>query len=134
MRSFTLEDDGYCFACGKENSSGLGLEFRSRDDMMVAEFTPLKQHQGFKNIVHGGIITTLLDEAMVKAVLSRGALAMTAEIAVRFRSPLRVGDRVVVEARINTFGARLIEATAVLKRANDVVAEGRAKMLLQKNI
>ena len=44
MRSFTLEDDGYCFACGKENSSGLGLEFRSRDDMMVAEFTPLKQH------------------------------------------------------------------------------------------
>ena len=60
----------------------------------------------------------------------RGIFAMTAEIAVRFRSPLRVGDNSVVEAEINTVAGRFVEASAVLRKADEVVAEATAKMLV----
>jgi uncharacterized protein (TIGR00369 family) len=134
MNPVTLEDDGYCFACGRKNSSGLGLAFKTEGGITSADFIPRKSHQGFKDIVHGGIITAVLDEAMMKAVLSRGTFAMTAEIAVRFRRPLRVGDKSVVEAELHTVGRRFIEASAVLKKADGVVATATAKMLVPKDI
>jgi acyl-coenzyme A thioesterase PaaI-like protein len=132
MKPLTLADDGYCFACGTKNSSGLGLEFSDRDGKAFAEFIPRKSHQGFKDIVHGGIITAALDEAMMKALLFRGIFAMTAEIVVRFRSPLRVGDNSVVEGEIHAVTGRFIEASAVLRKAGEVVAEAAAKMLVPR--
>jgi len=130
MKSIQLSDDGYCFACGKKNSSGLKLDFRTEDGKAVAEFIPSKIHQGFKDIVHGGIITTVLDEAMVKVALSRGIKVLTAEIAVRFRSTLSVGDSSIVEAEVVKMGSRLIETAAWIRRSdNTVVAEAQAKLL-----
>ncbi len=130
MKSIQLSDDGYCFACGKINSSGLRLDFRTEDGKAVAEFVPSKIHQGFKDIVHGGIITTVLDEAMVKAALSQGIEALTAEIVVRFRSTLSVGDSSIVEAEVVKMGSRLIETAAWIRKSdNTVVAEARAKLL-----
>jgi len=130
MKSIQISDDGYCFACGKKNSSGLKLDFRTEDGKAVAEFIPSKIHQGFKDIVHGGIITTVLDEAMVKVALSRGIKVLTAEIAVRFRSALSVGDISIVEAEVIRMGSRLIETVARLRKSdNTVVAEAQAKLL-----
>ena len=130
MKKLVLEDDGYCFACGPKNSSGLRLGFRNENGRTRAAFIPGKLHQGFKDIVHGGIITAVLDEAMVKAVLSEGVEALTAEISVRFRSPLLTGDRSVVEAEIKNMGKRLIETSArLMKSDGTVVAEAEAKLL-----
>jgi uncharacterized protein (TIGR00369 family) len=130
MKSMQLSDDGYCFACGKKNSSGLRLDFRTEDGKAVAEFVPSKIHQGFKDIVHGGIIATVLDEAMVKVALSRGIKVLTAEIAVRFRSTLSVGDSSIVEAEVVKIGSRLIETAAWIRKSdNTVVAEAQAKLL-----
>ena len=80
MKRLQLEDDGHCFACGKKNPGGLQLDFTSSNGKTAAEFLPKKEHQGFKDLVHGGIIATILDEAMVKAVLSTGVQAVTAEL------------------------------------------------------
>jgi acyl-coenzyme A thioesterase PaaI-like protein len=132
VKPLPLEDDGHCFACGPKNTSGLGLEFRAEGGKAFAEFIPRKSHQGFKDIVHGGIITAVLDEAMMKALLFRGIFAMTAEIAVRFRSPLRVGDNSVVEGEISAVNGRFIEASAVLRKADEVVAVATAKMLVPR--
>jgi uncharacterized protein (TIGR00369 family) len=130
MKEFRLVDDGHCFACGKENDAGLRLNFRQEDGRTISEFIPQKVHQGFKDIVHGGIITTILDEAMVKRVLSEGIEAVTAEISVRFRSPLFVGEKVVVESEIKRAGGRLIMTSAKMtKDDNTVVAEAEAKLL-----
>jgi acyl-coenzyme A thioesterase PaaI-like protein len=124
-----LYDDGYCFACGRDNPSGLSLDFRNENGKTVSSFTPLKIHQGFKDIVHGGIITTILDEAMMKAVLSREIKALTAEIYVRFKSPLMVGDACIIEAEIKKMGTRLIETSArLIKDSGTVVAEAEAKL------
>lgn len=130
MKHIELDDDGYCFVCGGKNQSGLRLQFRTEDSRAVSEFVPQKIHQGFKDIVHGGIISTILDEAMVKAVLSCGIEAVTAEFTVRFKSPLFVGDKVFIEAEIKKMGSRLIETSAWIKKNDDtVIAEASAKLL-----
>lgn len=130
MKKLALSDDGHCFACGRRNLSGLGLDFRHDAGRVTASFTPSKAHQGFKDIVHGGIITTVLDEAMMKAVLARGIEAVTAEITVRFKRPLHVGDLSTIEATITTMGHRLIRAAAQMKGPGDgLIAEAEAKLL-----
>lgn len=130
MKKLALSDDGHCFACGRRNLSGLGLDFRHDAGRVTAVFTPTKAHQGFKDIVHGGIITTVLDEAMMKAVLARGIEAVTAEITVRFKRPLHVGDLSTIEATITTMGHRLIRAAAQMKGPGEgIIAEAEAKLL-----
>jgi acyl-coenzyme A thioesterase PaaI-like protein len=130
VKEFRLIDDGHCFACGKKNNAGLGLDFRHEDGRTISEFIPGKAHQGFMDIVHGGIITTVLDEAMVKRVLSEGIEAVTAEISVRFRSPLFVGEKVVVVSEIKKAGGRLIMTSAKMTKGDStVVAEAEAKLL-----
>ena len=125
-----LEDDHYCFVCGEENPSGLHLQFSANKGKIQTEFLPRKIHQGYKNIVHGGIISTLLDEAMVKAALMQEMPAVTAEITVRFRAPLMAGEKVIVEAEINKMNKKIIETSAVMKKEDDtVIAEAHAKLL-----
>ncbi len=128
-----LEDDHYCFVCGEKNPYGLHLHFSLHDGKVMTEFIPQKIHQGYKDIIHGGIISALLDEAMVKTALLQGMPAVTAEITVRFRNPLMAGERVSVEASILNMNKKIIETSSVIKRGdNTVIAEGRAKLLRQK--
>ena len=131
MKNF-LEDDHYCFVCGEKNPEGLHVIFSLEDGKVIANFTPQKIHQGYKDIIHGGIISTLLDEAMVKAALMQGIPAVTAEISVRFKNSLIVGEKVFIEASLISMNRRIIEASAVIKKADGIiVAEGYAKLLKQ---
>ncbi|MEW6162654.1 MAG: PaaI family thioesterase [Nitrospirota bacterium] len=125
-----LEDDSYCFVCGEKNPYGLNLKFSLHEGKALAEFIPQKTHQGYKNIVHGGIISTLIDEAMVKVALMQGMPAITAEITVRFKKPLIVGERVIIEAIITNMDKRIIETSARIKKTDEtLIAEGHAKLL-----
>jgi uncharacterized protein (TIGR00369 family) len=127
-----LEDDNYCFVCGEKNPYGLHLKFSLKEGKVSAEFIPRKTFQGYKDIVHGGIISTLIDEAMVKTALLQGMPAITAEITVRFKNPLIVGEKAIVEATITKMNKRIIETSAVVKKTdNTLIAEGHAKLLRQ---
>jgi uncharacterized protein (TIGR00369 family) len=118
--------------CGERNASGLRLSFDLRDGKVVSEFTFSKSHQGYKDIVHGGLLSTVLDEAMVKASLMQGMPAVTAEIAIRFRNPLQVDEKAIVEAVITGRNKKIIETAAVIRKKDGVVvAEGHAKLLMQ---
>lgn len=128
--SLDLADDNRCFACGKLNPIGLKLEFEERDGEYVAYFTPGREHQGFAGIVHGGIISTVLDEVMARYAWVLGRRAVTGEINVCLRRPARVGSRLRFAGRIDSEDRRLIRASA---RATDesgaVVAEATARMV-----
>lgn len=127
-----LEDDNYCFVCGEKNPYGLRLKFSLNNGKVLAEFVPQKIHQGYKDIIHGGIISTLIDEAMVKAALMQGIPAITAEITVRFKNPLMSGEKAIVEATIIKMNKRIIETSANVKKTdNTLIAEGHAKLLRQ---
>jgi acyl-coenzyme A thioesterase PaaI-like protein len=134
MEPIKLEDDGYCFACGKKNNSGLKLVFDYSNGRLTTEFTPSKIHQGYKDIIHGGIITTVLDEAMIQAAIMEGISPVTAEITIRFRMPLLVGEKSIVEAEITKKSQRLIEAKSQVIRVGDgsVIAEAHAKLIPSK--
>lgn len=127
-----LQDDNYCFVCGEKNPSGLHLKFSIHEGKALSEFVPQKTHQGYKDIVHGGIISTLIDEAMVKTALLQGIPAITAEITVRFKNPLMVGEKATVVASIEKMNKKIIETSAVVKKTdNTLIAEGHAKLLRQ---
>lgn len=130
-RMSKLLDDGYCFACGTKNTEGLKLFFSSHANSVSAVFIPKKKHQGYKDIVHGGIISTILDEAMVKAAIEAGASPVTAELTVRFKEALRVGEEAVVTAEIDMPYIKLISAKASIRRLSDnkIIATASAKLL-----
>ncbi|BCB95738.1 phenylacetic acid degradation protein [Dissulfurispira thermophila] len=129
-----LEDDNYCFACGKNNPCGLKLSFKYLNGKLTTEFIPHKIYQGYKDITHGGIITTILDEVMIQAAIAEGMTPVTAEISVRFKNPLLTNKKVIAEAEIIKRGSRLIEAQSRLLNSSDgtVIAEASAKLIPSK--
>jgi acyl-coenzyme A thioesterase PaaI-like protein len=92
MTPLPLEDDAMCFCCGPRNPIGLKLEFEmTPDGRMRTLWTPRREHQGFKDIVHGGLVATVLDEVMVRLLYIRGIQAVTAGMETRLSRPLRWG-------------------------------------------
>ena len=92
-----LDDDEMCFACGRKNPISLKLDFNFYEENKVkAEFIPRENLQGFQNILHGGITSTVLDEAMAKVVNMQGIKAVTAEINVRFKEAVPVAKKYIV--------------------------------------
>ena len=82
----------HCFVCGESNRHGLNLRFETDGQIVHCRFTPRPEHVGFKETVHGGLIATVLDEVMVWACAVRTKrFAYSAELTVRFSSPLQPG-------------------------------------------
>ncbi len=104
-----------CFVCGQDNPQGLHIRFQRQDSgELTATWTPRPTWEGFQGIVHGGIVSTVLDEAMSKAVAASGAKAFTAEIRVRFRRHVATGEVYQIRGWILKRNKRLIETEAML--------------------
>ncbi|MGH7709404.1 MAG: PaaI family thioesterase [Vulcanimicrobiaceae bacterium] len=86
-------DDGHCFGCGRNNPIGLQLHFEPNGSGAVRTTVVLTQpYQGWRGVAHGGIVATLMDEAMAYAAGEAGYLGMTAELTVRFRKPVPLDE------------------------------------------
>jgi uncharacterized protein (TIGR00369 family) len=127
METTDLQDDGMCFACGARNREGLGLRFRYDGSEVAADITFRQTFQGYRGIVHGGLISTVLDEAMVTLLNKTGELAVTAELTVRFVAPARVGEPLRVTARLVESRGRIRRLEALVARAGGAeVARARS--------
>jgi uncharacterized protein (TIGR00369 family) len=111
--------DHGCFGCGAANPQGLHLTFTTTDDGVSAAFTPLEVHQGYEHVVHGGIISTLLDDVMAWAVAAAGIWAVTGEMQVRFRRPLLVGESVTLRGSVTDIRSRAVSASGKIVRTAD---------------
>lgn len=123
-------DDGYCFVCGPKNPAGLKLAFSFDGKTAKTEFVPQKEYQGYMNIVHGGIISTLLDEVMVKLSIELDMPAVTAQMDIRLKKALYVGEKITVSANITSSTRKLLEASA--KAVTDkgiIIAEATGKLI-----
>lgn len=119
-----------CFACSPINPIGLKLVFADEEDACVTRFVPGPEHQGWTGRVHGGIVTTLLDEAMAQFLYRRQETAVTAELTVRFRLPVPVERELLVEARQTGARGRLLMLEAKARLVDGtVVATARGKFL-----
>ncbi len=135
----TLVDDHFCFACGKNNPDGLGLKFEYPEPGRCrAEFVPAEKFQGWKGVLHGGIISTLLDEALAHALGSSesgagGSGAVTAELLVRFKKPVPIGQKAVLTGRVSSVKGRVAEAESELAdESGTVLASATGKLVKPK--
>ncbi len=116
-----------CFACGRDNPIGLKLDFKRDGKMVRAEFTPTEFYQGWSGIVHGGIITCLLDEAMVYAARFAGMNCITASMQVRLRRPALIGEPLIITSSVIENKRRLVETEANISLGDGTpVAEATA--------
>ena len=126
-----LEDNHKCFVCGKKNPDGLKINFKVSDNKIQAEFIPHSSLQGYANIVHGGIISTLLDEAMGKLAFELGINCLTAEINVRFKNPAYVGRKYVLTGEIVRKTHRIVFAKSKIQSESDLlIAEATGKLMI----
>lgn len=98
----------HCFGCGLDNPSGLRLRFFLDEAGSIVCHTRLpRRFAGPPGHAHGGIIATLLDEAMSKSNRARGILAMTRQMTVDYLRPIPLGVPITLTARhLETHGRR----------------------------
>ncbi|MDX1764792.1 MAG: PaaI family thioesterase [bacterium] len=131
-----LRSDDKCFVCGQANRLGMQVDFTVHEKAKIieAEYTFSSVYQGYAGRVHGGILSCLLDEAMVKLAFELGYPAVTGEITVRFPAPLGTGVAVRVTGRLVRVERRIITAESrAVTEGGDVVAEGRARLFRPKD-
>ncbi len=128
----TLPHTRSCFVCGEANPAGLNLRFESDGRTVRTRFTPRAEHVGFQQVVHGGIVSTLLDEIMVWAcAVATRRFAFCAELKVRFVKPARPGEELHVSGELLANRRnRVYEAKAKLKNpAGELLAVATGKYL-----
>ncbi len=131
--SVVIEDDDNCFICGSKNEHGMKLKWVIKDKETAADFVPDKKFQGWKNLVHGGILCALLDEAMTRLVGKLHGPSVTAEMTVRFLAPAVIGQKLKVEGRIVDDTKRLVIAQAqVSKEDGNPVCRAESRVLILK--
>jgi acyl-coenzyme A thioesterase PaaI-like protein len=120
-----------CFACGTDNPIGLRLRFERHDGGARAIFAPRPEHQGWGGVLHGGLVFTLLDEALAYAALFELGPAVTADFHARLRNPGPIDETLIAFGRVKSARQRMVEATAtVTTEAGLLVAEAEGKFML----
>ena len=119
-----------CFACGPKNTRGLHLQFdldRNRRRLRT-RWTPAKECQGYRDIVHGGMISLVLDELMVNLLWTLHMPAVTATLNIRLRRPARVGEALDCEAWIKEESGRFFLMESHAQNAEgEIVATATAQ-------
>ena len=120
-----------CFVCGVENPVGLRVHSRvEADGRVVVDYTPREADCGYRGIVHGGIVKTLLDEAMTwAALLESDRLCVAAELTTRLLKPAAPGVPLRVEARVTAAGRILKVEGAAIDAAGGVAARATGKYM-----
>lgn len=119
----------YCFACGKNNPIGLHLDFKFEGDKLMTKKILPHEYEGYKGIVHGGIVTTLLDEAMGNYIIKKyDENAVTGRIEIRYRHPTPIEQELTISAVQESQRRNIITMKAQIETADGTVtAEATAK-------
>src|ERR1700719_4325559 len=117
-----------CFGCGKNNPDGMRLKFAYDEerDRFVCRFRLSKRYTGPPGHAHGGIIATILDEAMGKVNKLRQVVALTSQITVDYLKPVPLNKPLRVESHeIRVRGRRHVNMAEILNSKDEVLARGR---------
>ena len=97
-------------------------------------FVPSPVFQGYDGVVHGGIISTLLDEAMAKLSYELGYNAVTGTLDIRFKNPAPVGQPLSVYGEIIEAGKRVIKAKARVEKEDGTILATATSMLIRQRM
>jgi len=121
-----------CFVCGESNAAGLRLRLQTDGRIVQTQFSPKPEHTGFKGVMHGGLIATVLDEVMAWACVVRARrFAFCAEFTVRFLQPIPPGEEIIATAELTANRKnRIFETKGDLRNlSGGILAEANGKYL-----
>jgi len=123
-----------CFACSPNHPRGLRLQFHANEKSeMIADWIPESDLEGYQGVIHGGIVSTVLDEAMAKVVSASGMKGVTGELRVRFRLPVNSGKKVCIRGWIERKSRLMVKTEASVTAADGrELAHGWATFLPMK--
>lgn len=119
MAEYTYDQ---CFVCGANNPYGLKLTFRFDDGAALADTMIPSHFAGYPGVVHGGIVSALLDEIMAKAIEHTGVWSMTANLEVRFRKPTPTGKLLRLRGEIVKGGGKIFRTKGTITLEDGTVA------------
>jgi uncharacterized protein (TIGR00369 family) len=125
--------DNPCFGCGGANTRGMKLVFEQDDERqrIVGRFRLGAEYQGGSGYLHGGIIALLLDEAMAKAARFHAEHAVTAELRVEYKRPIRTDSEIVVEGFVtHREGRQLYHEGEIRNDAGVLLARGEGRFVI----
>ena len=127
-----LIDDRYCFACGPLNPIGLHMEVSFRDNKALSRLALKREFQGWSEMVHGGVLATILDEIMAHAVVHYVGQAVTTLLQITYRAPLQVGEEFEVVGYVAEQKSRAAVAKAEIRtlHSKKLIARGESKFIL----
>jgi uncharacterized protein (TIGR00369 family) len=127
------QPDNACFGCGGANARGMQLSFEQDDERqrIVGRFCIGEEYQGGTGYLHGGIIALLLDEVMSKASRFHGERAVTADLRVEYKRPIRAGQEIVVEGFVaRRDGRQLYHEGEIRNEAGELLARGQGRFVV----
>jgi len=114
-----MERDNYCFVCSKNNPKSLHLKFKNiGNNTVIAEFELEKEYEGYPNTVHGGILASILDDAMANTIFINNAPIYTVELNIQYLKRCFVKENLMVKAWIEKKYHRIIEAKGEITDLN----------------
>ena len=121
--------DDFCFACGEKNPIGLHLAFDFDGERIFTKKFLSKEYQGYEGAVHGGIISTMLDETMCKFISAKDhQKSMTARLEIRFKCPTPINQEVKITAWQKNQRKNIITMRSEVETADGIItAEATAK-------
>lgn len=93
-----------CIVCGKNSDASIKAEFYDVENgLVVCVFNPKDKHQSYRNRMHGGLITAILDETIGRAIQygDKDVWGVTMEISVKFRKPVPLNSDLICVAKID---------------------------------
>src|ERR1700756_1196970 len=121
-----------CFVCGPDNKEGMRLKFILDElrQTFICRFRLSKRYTGPPGHAHGGIIASILDDAMGKVNKLHHVVALTKEMTVEYLKPVPLHKPLRVEGReVSVHGRQHINAAEILNADNEVLARGRGTFI-----
>jgi uncharacterized protein (TIGR00369 family) len=118
-----------CFVCGPDNAAGMHLKFTydKTRNRFVCRFRLDERYTGPPGHCHGGIIATILDEAMGKVNKLRNVIALTSQMTVDYLKPVPLNKPLRVESReVSSSGRKHVNMGEILNQKGEVLARGQA--------
>jgi acyl-coenzyme A thioesterase PaaI-like protein len=124
-----------CVVCSLANTKGLHLEFDIDENGCVkATFQCDGTFEGYPGVLHGGVISSILDGAMGNCMFARGRAAVTIEMTTRFRHPIVTYQEATVSARITRYSHPLYQLEAEIVQEGKVKATAKGKFYDQPEL
>ena len=135
IRALRQEYD-HCFACGRANPTGLGLDgFEFANGEVSVEFKARPEFAGFADVLHGGIVATVLDEILAWAgILTEGVLTVTGTLDVRFRRPAPPNATYDLSGRVVSRSGSRLKMAGELILDGETVADASGIYLVHREI